>query len=87
MAKPFSALRDPKLDFNDYIPFGRYRGYTIKEILKDRPEYIAWLIDNTSYTFTQRVVDVVDIYCPYSDDVDDRHYDNDLILLYDDIPF
>lgn len=42
---------------DDVLPFGRHQGYTVEEILKDRPEYIAWLIANTNLKFYQSVHD------------------------------
>jgi hypothetical protein len=44
------------LGLDDILPFGRYQGYTVEEILKDRPEYIRWLIVNTSTKFHDSVL-------------------------------
>lgn len=44
MAIPFKALRDPRLGLDSVLDFGRHSGYTVSEVLKDRPEYIQWLI-------------------------------------------
>ena len=68
MAKAFKALRNPALTFDDILGFGRHQGYKVGEILKDRPEYIAWLIDNTSIKFTKEVNDVVNVLCPFVED-------------------
>ncbi len=56
MAKPFTALRDPRLGLDDVLPFGRHQGYTVEEVLKDRPEYIRWLIVNTSTRFHDSII-------------------------------
>lgn len=42
---------------DDVLPFGRHQGYRVEEIIKDRPDYISWLIVNTSLKFTQSVHD------------------------------
>jgi hypothetical protein len=44
---------------DDIMPFGRYQGYTVEEIVKDKPEYINWLMENTSLKFYQSVHDEV----------------------------
>lgn len=44
---------------DDVLPFGRHQGYTVKEILKDRPEYIVWLMENTSLKFYKSVQDEI----------------------------
>lgn len=50
MSKPFSSIKSA-LGLDDTLPFGRHQGYTVLEIVRDRPEYIKWLIDNTSLRF------------------------------------
>lgn len=50
MAIQFSKLKN-KLGLDDTLPFGRHQGYTVEEILKDRPEYISWLMSNTTLKF------------------------------------
>ena len=64
MAKPFQSLKSPILDYDSQLTFGRHFGYTVEEVLKDRPEYIAWLLDNTSIKFSPRVVELVDTLLP-----------------------
>lgn len=63
MAIAFGKLKS-KLGMDDILPFGRHQGYTVEEILKDRPEYIAWLMENTSLKFYKSVQDeVIRIAC------------------------
>lgn len=50
MAIPFGKLKT-KLGLDDVLPFGRHAGYTVLEIIKDHPQYISWLIQNTSLRF------------------------------------
>ena len=63
MAKTFKALRNPRLGLDDQIP-GRHFGYTIHEIIKDRPEYIDWLMKNTEILFHDSVYDLMDEIYP-----------------------
>lgn len=60
MAIQFSKLKN-KLGLDDTLPFGRHQGYTVEEILKDRPEYISWLMRNTSLKFYPSVHDMLKI--------------------------
>lgn len=50
MAIQFNKIKN-KLGLDDTLPFGRHQGYTVEEILKDRPEYISWLMRNTGLKF------------------------------------
>lgn len=43
MSKKFSQIRT-KLGLDDVLDFGRHKGYTVLEVIKDRPDYIDWLI-------------------------------------------
>lgn len=63
MAKTFKTLRDPRLGLDDQIP-GRHFGYTINEIIKDRPEYIDWLMKNTQIQFHDSVYNLMDEVYP-----------------------
>jgi hypothetical protein len=56
MAIPFTKVRT-KLGLDDTFGFGRHKGYTVLEIIKDRPEYISWLIANTDLKFYESVYD------------------------------
>lgn len=51
MAKPFTALRDPRLGLDDVLTYPRYKGCTVKEVLADNPGYISWLMSNTGLKF------------------------------------
>jgi hypothetical protein len=42
---PFIKVKNSSiLGLDDTIDFGRHKGYTVLEIIKDRPQYIDWLI-------------------------------------------
>lgn len=36
--------------------FGKYKGITVKAVIEQNPSYILWLLDNTSVTFTEKVI-------------------------------
>jgi hypothetical protein len=56
MSKSFNKIKHTGiLGIDSQLTFGRHIGYTIKEILKDRPEYINWLMHNTELKFHQSV--------------------------------
>lgn len=56
MAISFGKIRN-NLGLRDILPFGRYQGYSVLEIVKDRPSYISWLIQNTELKFDKPVHD------------------------------
>lgn len=56
MAIAFKNVR-AKLGLDDTLPFEKYRGYTVLEVLKYRPTYISWLMQNTDTKFYQSVHD------------------------------
>ncbi len=63
MAIQFSKLKN-KLGLDDTLPFGRHQGYTVEEILKDRPEYISWLMSNTTLKFYPSVHELLILMKP-----------------------
>lgn len=44
MSLKFTQLKPTTLGLDSVLDFGRHFGYTVSEVLKDRPEYIQWLI-------------------------------------------
>lgn len=38
----------PPLSLSSKMPFGKYKGDTIRSIIKNNPGYIDWLVNNTS---------------------------------------
>lgn len=97
MAIAFSKIKS-KLGLDDTIPFGRYQGYTVEEILKDMPEYISWLMSNTSLRFYPSVHEMLLMMLPKRaaqhtrivnrrlNDYDELTYP-DIEILFDDVPF
>jgi hypothetical protein len=45
------------LGFDDPMPFGKFKGETISDLLDDEPEYIRWLIDKTDTVLHPDVVE------------------------------
>lgn len=33
-------------DLDSTLRFGKYKGYTIEDLLNDRPDYLLWLLEN-----------------------------------------
>lgn len=99
MTKPFNkVLYTGWIGLDSQLTFGRHIGYTVNEVLKDRPEYIAWLIDNTEIKFYESVHEQVNKLFPpvvdpwkvpkdisYWQDGQFWKYANDTYI--DDIPF
>lgn len=44
MSLKFTQLKPTTLGLDYILDFGRHFGYTVSEVLKDRPEYIQWLV-------------------------------------------
>ena len=57
MSLHFNKLKGTTLGLDDQLGFGRHIGYTVLEVVKDRPEYIKWLIDNTGIKFYPSVLE------------------------------
>ncbi len=86
MAKAFRALRDPRLGLDDTI-VGRHFGYTIAEIIKDRPQYIDWLMKNTQIQFHDSVYDLMDEVYPEIKPIKIPYDMTYPYFMDDDIPF
>ncbi len=61
MPIPFTKIKN-RFGLDDVMPFGRHQGYTVLEIIKDRPSYISWLIQNTNLKFYESVHDELSRY-------------------------
>lgn len=100
LSKPFNKIKTA-LGMDDVLPWGRYQGYTVEEILKDRPEYIAWLISDTSLRFypsvhqeiQRRALEIVNAYRPrrrayyYGGDLVGEEANYSIQDQWDDVPF
>lgn len=50
----------PPLNFEDNLPFGKYRGESVAEICEDDPRYLFWMFNNTDLQFSEEVVKYVE---------------------------
>lgn len=60
---PFNKVKK-KLGLDDYISFGKYRGCTVLELIKDAPGYVSWLMQNTDLKFYESVHEQLKIAKP-----------------------
>lgn len=67
MAKAFNTLKDPKLQLTDKLPFGKFAGCRICDIIDEDWEYLQWLHKNTSISFGQQVLDKITQLWLYED--------------------
>lgn len=44
-----------RLDFEDEMPFGKYKGQTVADVIDDDPQYMVWLTGEKPETFTDEV--------------------------------
>ena len=42
------------------IPFGKYFGVEVEEVLVDDPQYLIWMRDNTQVQFDEEVLQKLD---------------------------
>lgn len=98
MSKPFRKVKyTGVLGLDSQLDFGMYQGYTVQEILKDRPDYIRWLMANTALKFTEDVIVPRSYKFKIPKDVsqwqNSRHWKDhddvysDMDQYWDDIPF
>lgn len=64
----------PPLSLNSKLPFGKYRGRIVRDIIKEDTQYIEWLVNNTSVEINFDEVEqedelhkyILDHYNPYN---------------------
>lgn len=49
---------EPK-HFNDLMPFGKYKGRTIGDIIQYDPNYLLWCCDNLSFEVDEECLDLI----------------------------
>lgn len=47
------------LDLDDKMPFGKYRGYTLSDIIEVDPDYLEWCCNNTKVKITEDVKEYI----------------------------
>ncbi len=93
MAKTFTSIKNPALQLTDQLPFGKFKGCRICDILEDDWEYLKWMKQNTSINFSRPVLD--SITARFSAWADETHYNeevapylnNDADIDPEDVPF
>ena len=44
---------------NDKLPFGKYKGRFIKNVLRENPNYMIWLMEKTDLKFSTEVLNQI----------------------------
>ena len=52
--------REPITDRNHVMTFGRYKGFSIGEIIENEPSYLEWLTKNTDFELDHKLMDEVE---------------------------
>ena len=48
------------IGMDDKLPFGKYKGTEIEEVLSDDPSYLKWMAENTDIKFDDEVLEKVE---------------------------
>lgn len=65
-----TARRAPKkyhLTYDGVMPFGKYKGKLVKNIMSDHPSYLQWVMYKGIASFGHVVKEAIENYSPYSD--------------------
>lgn len=49
--------REPISDRNHVLGFGKYKGFSIAEIIENEPSYLEWLCANTDFELDHLLMD------------------------------
>jgi uncharacterized protein (DUF3820 family) len=49
-----------ELELTDLIPFGKYEGQTVQEVLDEDPEYLVWLDGQTDCKIAEHILDSIE---------------------------
>lgn len=60
MSRSQQVKREPITDRDFVMPFGQYKGETIANIMADRPDYLAWLHNNTDFELGWQLLEEVE---------------------------
>jgi uncharacterized protein (DUF3820 family) len=48
---------DPEmLEYDDVLPFGKYKGKIVSEIIEQDPDYLRWVVDSSAWEFDEEVM-------------------------------
>lgn len=56
----YQIKRETIRDRNWIMPFGKFKGLALSEIIKNDPQYLVWLVDNTDLDFHSEIMDEVE---------------------------
>lgn len=59
MAEVNEKVYDPK-HFNSIMPFGKYKGQTIGDIIQEDPGYLLWCKDNLSFEMDEECLELIE---------------------------
>lgn len=54
--------REPIRDKTFVMPFGKYRGETIGDLMLDDPWYVLWLVEHTDFDIHADLADELEMY-------------------------
>lgn len=60
MSRSQQIKREPISDRNFVMPFGKYKGETVGNLIQDAPDYLAWLCQNTDFELDHILMDEVE---------------------------
>ena len=63
-------MTDDMLELNDIMPFGKYKGWTVRDMLADDASYCRWLVAS---------VNSVNFNCDFMDALDNEALRQELI--------
>ncbi|MGYP001338022402 len=53
----YNIKRETIRDRNWVMPFGKFKGLALSEIIENDPQYLVWLVDNTDLDFHSEIMD------------------------------
>lgn len=56
----YQIKRETIRDRNWIMPFGKFKGTPLSEIIENDPQYLIWLVDNTDLDFHSEIMDEIE---------------------------
>jgi hypothetical protein len=50
----------PPLNLESNLPFGKYKGDLLEDVIMEDPGYVEWLIENTDVTLDPKAMELLD---------------------------
>ena len=60
MSRSQQVKREPISDRNHVMTWGKYKGFSIAEIIENEPGYLEWLCENTEFELDHKLMDEVE---------------------------